>query len=207
MKGQYGIFKFSNLHIFKLETMQNPRLASRYAKSLLDLAVEKNCLDAVLQDMQVLKSICAQSRDFDVMLRSPVISAEKKLSVISEVLKRFNVNPFTTALINLLVAKGRELNLPEIAPAFIEQYNSLKNIRTVKITTAVPMNDTIKNSISAKVAGYMPTDKIELKTEVDESLIGGFVLEVEDRLYDASVKKSLNDIRNAVIDTSYVTKM
>lgn len=187
--------------------MQNPRLASRYAKSLLDLAVEKNCLDAVLQDMQVLNSICTQSRDFDVMLRSPVISADKKLSVITEVLKRFNVNQFTTALINLLVTKGREQSLPEIAPAFIEQYNTLKNIRTVMLTTAAPMNDAIKNSISAKVAGYMPNDKIELKTAVDASLIGGFVLEVEDRLYDASVKKSLNDIRNKVIDTSYVAKI
>ena len=187
--------------------MQNPRLATRYAKSLLDLAVEKNCLDAVLQDMRVINDICVQNRDFDVMLRSPVISADKKLAVINEVLKRYNVNQFTTALINLLVAKGREQNLAEIAPAFIAQYNSLKNIRTVKLTTASAINDAIKNSISAKLAAHMPKDKIELKTAVDESLIGGFVLEVEDRLYDASVKKSLNDIRNTVIDTSYVSKM
>ncbi len=187
--------------------MQNPRLASRYAKSLLDLAVEKNCQDAVLQDMQVLHSICSQSRDFDVMLRSPVISADKKLSVLNEVLKRFNINQFTQALLNLLVAKGRELNLPEIAPAFIEQYNTLKNIRIVKLTTATPMNDAMKNSIAAKVSGFMPGDKVEIKTAVDERLIGGFVLELEDRLFDASVQKSLNDLKNKVVDTSYVAKM
>ena len=187
--------------------MQNPRLASRYAKSLLDLAVEKNCLDAVLQDMQVLNAVCTESRDFDMMLRSPIINADKKLSVINEVLKRFNINQFTQALLNLLVAKGRELNLPEIAPAFIEQYNSLKNIRTVKLTTAVPVTEAVRSNIAAKVASFMPTDKIELKTAVDERLIGGFVLEMEDRLFDASVQKSLNDLKNQVIDTSYVPKI
>ncbi len=170
--------------------MQNPRLATRYAKSVLDLAVERNSLEAVLKDMQVINSICIQSRDFAVMLKSPVISGDKKLAVI-----------------NLLVTKGRELNLPEIAAAFITQYNEAKNIRTVTLTTAAPMNEAIKGSISAKIAGYMPKDTIDLKTIVDESLIGGFVLEVEDRLYDASVKKSLNDIKAKLLDYTYVTKM
>lgn len=187
--------------------MQNPRLATRYAKSILDLAVEKNSLEAVLKDMQVLHGICEQSRDFEVMLRSPVINGDKKLSVINEILKRYSINEITHAFINLLVAKGRELNLPEIAAAFIGQYNVLKNIRTVRLTTASPMNDTIKKTLSSKISGYMPNDTIDLKTIVDASLIGGFVLEVEDKLYDASVKKSLSDVRSKIIDTSYVTKM
>ncbi len=187
--------------------MQNPRLATRYAKSVLDLAVEKNSLDAVLADMQVVNSICVQSRDFGVMLRSPIVSADKKQNVINAVLKSYNVNQITSAFINLLVAKGRELNLPEIAAAFIEQYNVLKNIRTVTLTTATPMNDAMKKTIQDKVAGFMANDTVNLKTKVDESLIGGFVLEVEDRLFDASIKKSLSDVRNKIIDSSYVTKM
>ncbi len=186
--------------------MQNPRLAARYAKSVLDLAVERNSLDAVLSDMQVIHKICAQSRDFEVMLNSPVISGDKKLSVINEVLKRFNVNEITHAFVNLLVAKGRELNLHPIAVAFIEQYNVLKNIRTVTLTTATPMNSAIKKTLESKIAGYMPNDTIDLKTVVDDSLIGGFVLEVEDKLYDASVKKHLNDVKSKIVDTSYISK-
>jgi len=187
--------------------MQNPRLATRYAKSLLDLAVEQNCLEAVLLDMQALNRICSMSRDFAVMLKSPVISGDKKLAVVFEVLKSYNVNTLTTAFINLLVTKGRELNLPEIAGAFVTQYNALKNIRTVTLTTAAAMSDTVKGTLVAKIAGYMPDDTVDLKTEVDESLIGGFVLEVEDKLYDASVKKSLNDIRTKLLDYTYVTKI
>ncbi len=187
--------------------MQNPRLATRYAKSLLDLAVERNSLDAVLQDMQLLNSICEASHDFAVMLRSPVISGDKKLAVVFEVLKKYTINEMTTAFIQLLVVKGRELNLPEIAQAFITQYNVAKNIRTVTLTTASAMDDAVKATIVGKIAGYMPKDTVNLKTAVDESLIGGFVLEVEDRLYDASVKKSLNDIRTKLLDYTYVTKI
>jgi F-type H+-transporting ATPase subunit delta len=187
--------------------MQNPRLATRYAKSLLDLCVEQNSLEATLKDMQVINSICTQSHDFALMLKSPIISGDKKLSVISIVLKNYNISILTNAFINLLVVKGRELNLPEIAGAFVTQYNALKNIRTVTLTTAAPMSNEIKSSLVAKIAGYMPKDTVDLKTNVDESLIGGFVLEVEDKLYDASVKKSLNDVRTRLIDYSYTTKI
>lgn len=187
--------------------MQNPRLASRYAKSLLDLAVEKNSLESTLKDMQAIHQICEMSHDFEVMLRSPVIKGDKKLSVINAVFKTQNLSDLTNAFITLLVNKGRELNLLEIADAFIEQYNVMNNIRTVKLTTAVPVSDATHSSIMSKVAGFMPNDKVNLKTEVDESLIGGFVLEVEDKLFDASVRKRLNDIRTSLVDHSYETKM
>lgn len=187
--------------------MLNPRLATRYAKSLLDIAVEKNSLDAVLNDMKLLNSICSKSHDFAVMLRSPVISGDKKASVINEVLKGSNVNELTKAFIKLLVSKGREAVLPEIGGAFIAQYNELKSIRVVKLTTAVPLADSLRTSIQTKVSGLMPKDTLELKTDVNADLIGGFVLEVDDKLYDASVKKSLNDIRNRIIDHTYETRM
>jgi F-type H+-transporting ATPase subunit delta len=141
------------------------------------------------------------------MLRSPVISGDKKISVINEVIKGHNISELTYTFIKLLVTKGRESVLPEIAQAFITQYNTLKNIRIVKLTTAGPLNDTLKNSILTKVAGLMPNDTVDLKTEINEDLIGGFVLEVEDKLFDASVRKSLNDIKANIIDTSYVVKL
>src|ERR1043166_8453777 len=121
--------------------MLNPRLATRYAKSLLDIAVERNSLDTVLKDMQLLNAICGKSQEFTVMLRSPVINGDKKISVISEVLKGKGVSELTNAFIKLLVAKGRESVLPEIGGAFITQYNTLKNIRIVKLTTAGVLGD------------------------------------------------------------------
>ena len=187
--------------------MQNPRLATRYAKSLLDLAIERNSVEDTLKDMQLLNNICEQSYDFVVMLRSPVIHGDKKMNVVRLLLEGRNVSQLTQVFVNLLVAKGRESNLPEIAVAFQTQYNSLKNIRTVKVTTATAMGDGFRNSIKDKIASYMPTDTVDLKTEVNEKLIGGFVIEVEDKLYDASVRKSLHDFRDKVIDKSYESKI
>jgi F-type H+-transporting ATPase subunit delta len=187
--------------------MQNPRIASRYAKSILDLAVEKNCLEAVLDDMRALHHVCAMSPEFEMMLQSPVIKGDKKIAVLFAVLKSQQLNELTNGFIKLLVAKGRELNLPGIAEAFITQYNLLKHIRTVKLTTAAPLTDAVKNSIVSKVAGYMPKDTMNLETKVDESLIGGFVLELEDQLFDASAKKKLNEIRSRIIDHTYETKI
>lgn len=187
--------------------MQNPRLASRYAKSLLDLTVEQNSLEATLKDMQRLHQICLVSKDFELMLRSPIIKGDKKLSVINAVLANQDISAITKGFISLLVSKGRESNLPEIAEAFIAQYNKMKNIRTVKLVTAAPVSDKIKENIKSKVKAFMPNDTMNLEASVDPSLIGGFVLEVEGILFDASVKKSLNEVRSKLIDHSYETKM
>lgn len=173
----------------------------------MDLAVEQNSLEAVLSDMRVLQNICAISNDFEVMLRSPVIKGDKKLGVINAVLEKSKISTLTKAFISLLVNKGREMNLPEIATAFIASYNELKRIKTVKLITARPVSDKVKDGIKAKVASFMPADTVNMETSVDESLIGGFVLEVGDQLFDASVKKSLNEVRSKIIDHSYESKM
>ena len=207
---RYNYFKNISLSFGEgqgeVEIMQNPRLASRYAKSLLDLAVERNCLEEVLRDMQMFNHICTISHDFDVVLRSPVIKGDKKVAVINAVMKG-NIHLVTKSFISLLVTKGRELNLGEIAAAFIDQYKLLKNIRTVRLKTAVPMDDTMKQALLSKISGFMEGHTIDLKTSVDEELMGGFVLEVEDQLFDASVKKKLNDIKTSIVDYSYVSRM
>lgn len=186
--------------------MQNPRLASRYAKSLIDLAVEKNSIDQVLADMQLLESICHQSKDFEVMLKSPVIKGDKKLAVILSVVKD-NLNPLTKGFITLLVNKGREVNLAEIVTAYIEQYKKLKNIRTVQLTTATVISEQMRGAILNKVSTNLQGQTVELKSKVDESLIGGFVLEVGDKLIDASVKNKLAQFKKRIVDTSYVSSL
>jgi F-type H+-transporting ATPase subunit delta len=187
--------------------MQNPRLASRYAKSLIDLSHEMNALETTLADMQLLDQTCAVSHDFVNMLRSPIIAGDKKIAIVDAVFGK-NITELTTRFINLLITKGREENLPEIAGAFISQYNVLKNITTVKLTTAAPIDAALQANIISKVSGLMREGcKVEIKASVNKDLIGGFVVEVDDKLYDASVRKRLADVRAGVIDTSYVSKM
>jgi len=186
--------------------MQNPRLAARYAKSLLDLAVEQNQLDATLNDIKLLDQISAQSRDFAGVLRSPVIKADKKQAIIDAVLGN-KLSPLTKAFVTLLVGKGREANLPEIAKAFIGQYKEMKSIKTVRLTTATPVSDAVKQKIMRRAMGTLNGNQVELVESVDPSIIGGFVLEMDDKLFDASVRRDLNDIRAQFTKNIYVSQL
>ena len=182
--------------------MTNPRLATRYAKSLLDLAIEQNQLDAVYADMKLLKQITNSNPDFVNLLRSPVIASDKKDKIIEAVISS-RVSKLTMLFAKLLTAKTRESNLPEISTAFIHQYNKLKNIHTVKLTTAVPVSDEVKKGIIEKVKGTV-TGSIELETAVQEELIGGFTLQMGDTLVDATVLRDLNDVRKQFMNNEYV---
>lgn len=174
--------------------MPNPRLASRYAKSLIDLATEQNQLETVYNDMQYMQALCSASRDFTNLLKSPVITAEKKLS-ITQAITKDKVSKLTSMFSALLVNKGREGDLPEIVDAYIQQYNEIKGIHKVKIVTAVPVSDDLKKSITAKVKNEAGLQNVELETVTDESIIGGFKLEFNNNLVDASVLRDLNDIK------------
>jgi F-type H+-transporting ATPase subunit delta len=182
--------------------MNNPRLAARYAKSLLDLAVEQNQLEAVYADMNLLKSINKSNPDFVNLLRSPIITSDKKDKIIAAVIGD-KVNKITMLFINLLTSKTRESNLPEIVTAFLEQYNKLKNIQTVKLTTATAISDELKNSIVAKVKTADSTG-IEIETVIDEALIGGFTLEVGGKLIDASILRDLQDVGKQFMSNEYI---
>ena len=173
--------------------MPNPRLATRYAKSLIDLSTERNQLEDVYNDMQFLRQVTKQSRDFVNLLRSPVVPADKKQSVIDAVTKN-NISVLTAAFIKLLINKGREEDMPEIISAFITQYNAIKGIHKVKLTTATAIGDDLKNAIVSKVKNEANLEHVELESKTDDALIGGFVLEFNNNLVDASVLRDLKDI-------------
>jgi F-type H+-transporting ATPase subunit delta len=182
--------------------MQNPRLAARYAKSLLDLAVEQNQLDAVYADMKWLQQVNKSNPDFVALLRSPIISSDKKDKIIDAIIGS-KVSKLTMLFTNLLTTKTRESNMPEIVTAFIEQYNKLKNIQTVKLTTATAISEELKQSIVAKVRSSTST-AVEIETSVKEELIGGFKLEVGGTLIDASILRDLNDVRKQFLNNEYI---
>ncbi len=186
--------------------MNNPRLAARYAKSLMDLATEKNQIDAVYADMKWLQKICKSNPDFVSVLRSPVIKSDKKAIIINAVITD-RVAELTTAFIQLLVRKTRESNLSEIVNAFIEQFNALRNIHTVKITAASPISDELKESIMVNVKSAIKANSFEIETAVNDELIGGFILETGGQMVDASILKDLKDIRKQFLNNDYIQKI
>ncbi|GAA4301988.1 ATP synthase F1 subunit delta [Compostibacter hankyongensis] len=183
--------------------MQNPRLASRYAKSLIDMAIETNQLEAVYWDMQLLQAVCKSNPDFTALLRSPIIKADKKEKIFRAIFGD-RLTLLSAKFSELLMQKGRELFLPEIAGAVIRQYQQIQHIRKIKITTAVAVDDSLKADIVKHIRAETPLDKVDLEAEVDDSLIGGFVLEMENTLFDASILRDLKDIRQQFDKNVYV---
>lgn len=186
--------------------MKNPRLAGRYAKSLIDLAVEKNELEKVYADMQYLQAVCKVSKEFVGLLKSPIIPIDKKSGALKAVTNG-KISELTTAFNQLLINKNREFYLPEIINAFIDQYNAIKGIHKVKLTTATPISEEMKASIVNKMKSETKLQQIELETAVKEELIGGFVLEFNNNLVDASVQRDLRDVRKQFEKNVYVQQI
>ena len=186
--------------------MQSPRLAGRYAKSLLDISKEQGQLEVVYEDMLTLQSILKGSRDFTSLLRSPVVAADKKNKVITAVIEG-KVSTLTATFIKLLVSKAREGVLPEIVPAFIQQYKAAKNIYIVKLTTAAPVSDAVKEEIVNRVKQTSNMQAIELETVVNPDLIGGFTLQAGDKLVDASIAYDLKQIAKQFGNNDFIYKV
>ncbi|CAL1520604.1 ATP synthase F1 subunit delta [Chitinophaga sp. MM2321] len=185
--------------------MQNPRLASRYAKSLIDLVQEKNELEAVHNDMLFLQKLMKTNPDVVSLLKSPIIKADKKQKIMAAIMEG-RIGTITLTFINLLITKSRESSLPEIAVEFSRQYNVLKNIAVVKITSAAVLDPAILDVIKQKVASEI-TQHIQLETVVNTDLIGGFVLESNDQFFDASVLRDLQDIKKQFNKNIYVSSI
>jgi F-type H+-transporting ATPase subunit delta len=183
----------------------NPRLAQRYAKSLIDLSTEFKQLDVVQQDMTVLKAIL-KNRDFVMMLDSPIIKSDKKNKIIGAITGD-KVSKLTTTFLHLLCNKNRESNLPGIVNSFLSQYNILKGLHTAKLTTAAPISEDLYKSFVTKIKASSSFDHLNLETCVDEKIIGGFVLEMEGKLIDASILRDLNDVKKQFANNDYIHKL
>ena len=185
--------------------MSEFRVASRYAKSLIELANEKGVLEQVREDMQMFSNIVSQNRDFKLLLRNPIVKPEKKLAVLNGVFKG-KVQELTLAFFNIVARKQRESLLEFIAVSFEEQYKALKGIVTAQVTSALPLTVSLREELTQKIAAEYG-QQIQLEEKVDPSLIGGFVLQVGDKQIDSSVKNSLRKLRNEFKDNPYINKL
>jgi F-type H+-transporting ATPase subunit delta len=182
------------------------RIASRYAKSLIDLAQEKGKLEEVNNDMKLINSTIKSSAELRSFLKSPIINADKKLGVLNKVFLT-SVTEITGKFIILLTDKGREPFLAEIAESFLIQYNTLKNITPVRITSAVKLDQATIDNMLAGLRKRENIQEVQLTELVDPSLVGGFTLQYGDKQIDSSIRSSLQKLHNLVADDSYVKKI
>lgn len=178
------------------------KIASRYAKSLLDLAVEQNKLELILGDIKGFAAAC-ENRDLELLLKSPIVKTDKKLSILNAIFGG-KVDELTMAFLTIVAKKGREAALPQIADKFIAMYNTHSKITKVIITTAQPMGEVEFAKVKAKLAASNITEEnLDIETKVDDSIIGGFVIEIGDKLYDASIAHKLEKLKKELSGNEY----
>ncbi|MDH5610717.1 MAG: ATP synthase F1 subunit delta [Cyclobacteriaceae bacterium] len=173
--------------------MSATRIASRYAKPLLELALERNILDQVKQDMLSFTQLCKENREFAAMLRSPIIKHFKKAEILTSIFKG-KVSDITLTTFTLITRKNRETVLPEIAEEFLRMYNVNQGFQEAIVTTSFPLDNELKAAFE-KVIHELSGKKPLLKEVVKPGIIGGFILMMGDRQIDESVSGKLRELK------------
>lgn len=172
--------------------MNDSKIPVRYAKAVFDLALEKNVIDKVYLDMQSLLHVCSV-KEVRQVLDNPVIPPKKRKEILVALLGE-RTETLTSSFIDLIFSQGRESCLAAASRDFIDLTRKHRGIRQVTVTTAVPVSENIRKEI-AKVIAENKAEKIEFIEQVDSSIMGGFILRVDDSYIDASVRNRLDRFR------------
>ena len=180
--------------------MSDIRVATRYARSLFDMAEQSNTLEKTEQDAALFLETCTQSRAFDNMLKSPVVFPDKKKAVFKRLFEA-NFQPVTMSFLDIVLRKRREIVLKAIFTQFMEMYRTKKGILPAHLYTAIPVSADLQKEINTYLE-KKTSKTIELHTGTRPELIGGFVIQYEDKLIDASVSTKLRTLRKQLLNNN-----
>jgi len=169
--------------------MAQIRVARRYARALITLAEEQKKLEIIFDDLERILSLIRSSRELTLFLQNPSISKGKKRKVLNELFSK-TVDELTMKFIFLLVEKGRE----NIIPGIIEQYRSMVDekmgIVRAEVTSMVMFDKRQEKSLQKQFEGYTGK-KVEITYSLDKNLQGGFLARMGDTVFDASIRRQL----------------
>lgn len=174
--------------------MSNPKVAYRYAKSLLDLATERGEADVVEKDLAVIVQALDENRDLRVFMNSPVVKSDKKEKVLDAIFGG-RISILTSSFVRIITSKGRERLLHEVAGQYLRQIRVKKGIMTASVVTATPLDNASRIEIHRLVTKLNENREIVITETIDPEIIGGFVLKVEDKMVDASVLSHFRKLR------------
>ena len=172
--------------------MKSTKSASRFATALLELAIERNSVDKVARDLQYLLEVNQETKEFQILLKSPVINSTKKIEIFNELFNDFE--ELTTLFIQLVTNKRREYMLAEIAFSFDALLKAKKGITPVTLISAVTLDESTKKTILSKIKPLVKGE-LELTETIDESLVGGFIIRMDDKQIDASIASQFNNLK------------
>lgn len=169
--------------------MSHYKISNRYAQALLNLSIENNLLDKVTEDVTLLNEFIDASRDLNLLFKSPIVKVDKKLKIF-EVLFKDKFSKLFYQFCILVIKKNREALIKEILQEFYNLRNSYLGIININVKTAFKFDDEQISRLKSNLE-QLTKKKVNLIIEVDSSLKGGFTVQIEDTVYDASIRRQL----------------
>ncbi len=183
--------------------MSVTRIASRYAKSLFELAEKENLLDKVHEDILYVREV-ARHKEFASVMKNPLISTEKKERIFEAVFKE-KVHDLTLKTLMVIAEHKREAYVADVCTFFHSMYNTQKHITSVRLTTATAISEEKAQTILAAFQEKgLIEEHVELELKVNPDILGGFIVQFNDQLYDASVKDKLDRLRMKFSENLYI---
>ena len=171
--------------------MSGTRAAIRYAKAVLQDAGDAS--KTVFSDMQSVKHALEASKELRTVLKSPVVKTEDKKEALLKIFSSQSEN--TKALIEVLAQNQRNDILGNVANSYIQLYNEQQGVKVAKVTTAVPLTGELEKKVLDRVEALTGSKKVTIENEIDESIIGGFILRIGDLQYNASIANQLSNLK------------
>lgn len=179
--------------------MDQSKINVRYARAFFSLAKEKGLMDALQEDVATILAVCESSSDFNRLIDSPVIASSGKIKAIKSIFGG-KVNAHTLNFLALITQNMREKFIPSIFRDLREMYRKSQGISSAVLTTARQLDDSIVEQIRRELE-TVSGGKVELSQSINPDLIGGFVLRMDDKQYDASVSTQLKRIKESLLHT------
>lgn len=185
--------------------MNDYRINQSYAKAMLLLAQELGCTTEVRQDMELVRSVCAENRELGVVFSNPSIPQAKKSAILRELFAP-HVQRATLAFLDFVVRKRRAVNLKGIAAAYVEQYCDANNIVRADMVTRLDITDEAIDRMAALVADYTHK-QVELHHTTDHHMLGSFKLTFDNKMYDARIRTKIARLRAEFSRNDYESKL
>lgn len=180
--------------------MNDSKISVRYSKALFQSALEKNILGRINEDMMLVSEVC-NTPEIKEVLASPIIVPSKKSEIFHAIFGSLLHN-LSLSMIDLVVRNGREKFLPAIARVFHYEIKKHEGITESVLTTAIKVTPEIRRQVVDLIASIFKT-RVDLMENIDENIIGGFILRIEDHYIDASVRSKLAKIRKELTTNTY----
>ena len=173
-------------------------VGATYGEALFELAVEEGREEELMNEVILLRELLSETPDFGKLMNHPKVLKEDKLEVLEAVFKG-RVSEELVGFLHLIVSKDRYGEIDSILDYFIDEVKQVKGIGVAYVATALDLSEAKKKEVEQKLLSTTSFTRMEMHYQVDESLIGGMVIRIGDRVVDSSIRSKLSGLERELL--------